>query len=174
MRKILDTTEYGSTTQDGKIKHEITENSIPSRIKLKFAAIFEYGKRRHSLQSKDFPTIRSPEDAYSVFAHMRQYKRETLEAVYLTSRNEVIYRDTIAVGTLAEVPVDPAEVFEPAVSLRAAAVIVAHNHPTGDMKPSPEDHKVTAELRQAGEILRRPLLDHIVIGGNGFCSIMHG
>jgi DNA repair protein RadC len=73
-------------------------------------------------------------------------------------------------GSLNQSLVHPREVFAPAVRESAAAVLALHNHPSGDPRPSREDHEVTRRLSEAGEILGIRLLDHVVIGGEGFTS----
>ena len=96
--------------------------------------------------------------------------RERFAVVYLDTRHRPIAVHDAHVGTCDSSPVHPREVFGPAVMLAAAAVVVAHNHPSGDPSPSPEDRAVTERLRQAGELLGIALLDHVVIGDERFYS----
>lgn len=81
----------------------------------------------------------------------------------LDSRNNIIGVNLVSVGTLSASLVHPREVFQPAILLSAAAIIVSHNHPSGDATPSPEDKNATRRLKEAGELLGIPLLDHVVI-----------
>jgi DNA repair protein RadC len=90
--------------------------------------------------------------------------REHFCAVYVDGRHRPIGVHVVAVGNSESCGVHPREVFGPALSLAAAAVIVAHNHPSGDPTPSAEDRAVTARLRDAGDLLGVALLDHVVIG----------
>ena len=76
----------------------------------------------------------------------------------------------VSQGTLTASLVHPREVFAPALREAAAAIVILHNHPSGDARPSREDHEVTRRLCQVGEILGIPLLDHIVIGAEGYAS----
>lgn len=96
--------------------------------------------------------------------------RERFAVVYLDTRNRPIGVHDAHVGTCDSTPVHPREVFGPAVALAATAIIVAHNHPSGDPTPSANDRAVTDRLRQAGELLGIPLLDHVVIGDARYYS----
>lgn len=90
--------------------------------------------------------------------------RERFAVVYLDTRHRPIAVHDAHVGTCDSSPVHPREVFGPAVALAATAVVVAHNHPSGDPTPSGNDRAVTERLRQAGELLGIALLDHVVVG----------
>ncbi|MDX6769284.1 MAG: DNA repair protein RadC [Elusimicrobiota bacterium] len=106
---------------------------------------------------------------------LRAAKKEHFHGLYLDARRRLLHQETISVGTLSASLVHPREVFAPALSCSAAAVIVAHNHPSGDPSPSEEDREVTRRLRRAGEILGLPLLDHLVVaGGRWFSFREHG
>lgn len=96
--------------------------------------------------------------------------RERFVAVYLDTRNRPIAVHDAHVGTCDSSPVHPREVFGPAVALAATSIVVAHNHPSGDPTPSAEDRAVTERLRQAGELLGIPLLDHLVLGDQRYFS----
>lgn len=96
--------------------------------------------------------------------------RERFAVVYLDGRHQPIAVHDATTGTAGSCPVHPREVFGPAVALSANAIIVAHNHPSGDPTPSAEDRAVTERLRAAGELLGIELLDHVVIGDERFFS----
>jgi len=89
----------------------------------------------------------------------------------LNTRLHVESRHTISIGNLNSAPVHPREVFAPAIKRGAAAIIVAHNHPSGDVTPSPEDILITKRLAEAGELLGIKLLDHVIIGSGCFTSM---
>lgn len=103
-------------------------------------------------------------------AFLRDDPRERFAVVYLDTRHNPIAVHDAHVGTCDSSPVHPREVFGPAVALAATAVVVAHNHPSGDPTPSAEDRAVTERLRQAGELLGVPMLDHVVIGAARYFS----
>ena len=96
--------------------------------------------------------------------------RERFAVVYLDTRNKPIAVHDAHVGTCDSTPVHPREVFGPALSLAATSIVVAHNHPSGDPTPSPEDRAATDRLRQAGELLGIKLLDHVVLGDARYYS----
>lgn len=96
--------------------------------------------------------------------------RERFVAVYLDTRNRPIAVHDAHVGTCDSSPVHPREIFGPALSLAATSIVVAHNHPSGDPTPSTNDRAVTDRLRQAGELLGVPLLDHVIVGDARYYS----
>ncbi|TXH01308.1 MAG: JAB domain-containing protein [Candidatus Moraniibacteriota bacterium] len=130
-------------------------------------AILALGKR---LQSKEKPEILTPQDVWKLCADFRESKREHFAAFYLDTQGKVIDRQIISIGTLDASLVHPREVFEPAVSLRAASIIVAHNHPSGNLEPSREDIEITKQLVEAGKILNIQIIDHVIITKIGFTS----
>lgn len=168
--------DYGSKALL-KAKHigEVQDTAgLPPHKSAQLLATLELGKRFFAPDFGEFPTIRSPEDAYRCFTKMAEYKKETCEAIYLNARNKVIHHEVISIGTTDGTALNPAEVFEPAVAARALGVIIAHNHPSGDTTPSENDVKQTKDLQRAGRILKKPLLDHLVVGRRGFTSIVLG
>lgn len=123
-------------------------------------AVLALGKRLHD---KTKPEILTPQDVWKLCADFRESKREHFAAFYLDTQGRVIERQVISIGTLDASLVHPREVFEPAVSLRAASIIVAHNHPSGNLEPSREDIEITTQLTQAGRILDIQIMDHVVV-----------
>lgn len=116
--------------------------------------------------------IRCPTDAaYILMPHMQELDREHLVAVLLDTRNRVIGINTVAVGSLNSTAVSMRELFKPALLANAAGLIVAHNHPSGDPTPSPEDVAITRDMVQAGQLLGVQILDHVVIGAGTFVSL---
>lgn len=95
------------------------------------------------------------------------YDREHFVALYLNTKNRPVGYQVISVGTLTAALVHPREVFKAAILSNANAVVVAHNHPSGDPTPSREDREITRRLKEAGQILGIELLDHLVIGHDG-------
>jgi len=91
--------------------------------------------------------------------------------ILLDARHRVLRSEVISQGTLTASLVHPREVFRPALRDAAAALVLVHNHPSGDPTPSAEDREVTARLASAGEILGVRILDHIVVAERGFCSL---
>jgi len=100
------------------------------------------------------------------------YGKEQLRGLYLGSRYQIVHDEVISIGTLTSNVVHPREVFQPALSHGAVAVIVAHNHPSGLLAPSAEDIEVTRQLIAAGKILGIDLLDHLIIAGDDYKSVL--
>jgi DNA repair protein RadC len=114
-------------------------------------------------------------DAAAVYAHFRgrlpQWERERFFLLLLDGRNRLMAELCISEGTLTAALVHPREVFAPAIRLSAAAIVVVHNHPSGDPTPSAEDAALTERLRRAGDVIGIRLLDHVVIGQGRFVSM---
>jgi len=129
-------------------------------------AIIELTKRLNV----DLPEILSAEDIWKLSADFRDSKKEHFVAFYLDTQNRLIERQVISIGTLNASLVHPREVFEPAVSLHAASLIVAHNHPSGDLKPSDDDISTTSRLVEAGKLVGISVVDHLVISSDNYLS----
>jgi len=97
-------------------------------------------------------------------------KKEHFVILLLDSQNNLIRIDDISIGTLNEALVHPREVFEPAIRLLASRMILAHNHPSGDLDPSDEDLKLTQRLQSVGEVLGIPIIDHFIVSCDGYIS----
>ncbi|HWQ60064.1 MAG TPA: DNA repair protein RadC [Candidatus Fimivivens sp.] len=132
-------------------------------------ACFELGKRL--LKDKRTAVLLTPKDVWARMEDIRGSKKEHFVVFFLDSRSQEIRRETVSIGTLDESLVHPREVFESAIRHNAAAIIVAHNHPSGDPAPSRADLAVTRRLRDAGGLLGIPLLQHIIVTARDFSSI---
>ena len=131
-------------------------------------AALELGRRIASLAPEERAQISCPQDAASLLiAEMGPLVQENLVVLLLNTRNQVVARRTIYIGTVNSSAVRPAEVLRPAIRENAPSIIVAHNHPSGDPTPSPEDISVTRDLVAAGKLMDIELLDHLVIGHGG-------
>lgn len=134
-------------------------------------AALEIGRRIASARPLERVHIGSAQEgADFLMPRLRYAAREQFVAVMLNSKNRVIATEVISEGTLTSSVVHAREVFTPALLHHAAAVIVAHNHPSGDPQPSREDREVTAMLAQSGKVLGIPLLDHLIIGDGAYYS----
>lgn len=119
--------------------------------------------------------VQTPEDAVSaVRGLIGDADREVMMALMLDTKHRIAGAHIISVGTLNASPVHPREVFKAAVAMNAAAIILAHNHPSGDPTPSRQDREVTQRIKDAGEILGIELLDHIIIGDGRWTSLKQG
>ncbi|WP_226583378.1 RadC family protein [Halobacillus litoralis] len=132
----------------------------------------EIGKRMQKMKPAERYMIRSPEDgADFIMEEMRDLKQEHFICLFLNTKNQVLHRQTIFIGSLNASIVHPREVFKEAVKRSAASIICAHNHPSGDPTPSQEDIQVTRRLKECGKMIGIELLDHIVIGDRKFISL---
>jgi len=131
-------------------------------------ACFELGRRL--LQNKKSQIYLTPKDVWNELKDIRDNKKEHFVIFFLDARNQEIKREIISVGSLNANLVHPREVFEPAVRHLAAQIILAHNHPAGDLKPSEQDIEITKRLVEAGDILGIDIVDHIIVTKNGYAS----
>ena len=132
-------------------------------------AAFELWKRQFEVSGR--PIIDSPEKAVEQFADIRTKQQEYFVCLTLDGANRLIAKRIVSIGTLTSSLVHPREVYSDAITDRAASVIVAHNHPSGNSEPSQADRDVTERLREAGELLGISLLDHIIITKGSYKTI---
>jgi DNA repair protein RadC len=136
------------------------------------AAAFELGRRVTQAAARPGWCVRSPADvAERLVPAMRHLEREELRVLLLNTKNVVTGHETVYAGNLAGSSVRVGEVFRDAVRRQAAAIVVVHNHPSGDPTPSAEDRRITAELAEAGRLLDIELVDHVVVAANGWVSL---
>jgi DNA repair protein RadC len=111
------------------------------------------------------PTLDTPERIADLLREQnRQYEVENFQIILLNTRRKLIRVERISQGTLDTLLVHPREVFKPAIAANAAALVLAHNHPSGDPTPSEADIKVTRDLIRAGQLLKIEVLDHVILG----------
>lgn len=134
-------------------------------------AAFEFSRRRIASEGTK---VRSPADIIPLISHLADRKQETFICVSLSGAHEVIASRIVTVGLANLCQVHPREVFADPLVDRACSIIVAHNHPSGDLTPSEEDKHVTARLQDAAKILGLKFLDHIIFSRRGFYSIICG
>lgn len=132
-------------------------------------ALFELGRRY--LIPTERPVISSTDEAVKQLAHIRDKKQEHFVVLTLDGANRLISNTVVFQGTLNQSLVHPREIFAKAIEDRAAAVIVAHNHPSGSPEPSSEDIEVTTKLKAAGSLLGIDVLEHIIVSKCGQRSI---
>ncbi len=144
---------------------------IPLNKAIQIVAVSELGKRFYQKESGGLAVIRTAQDAHTYLRDMHNLPKEHVRGIYLNTHHQVIHDEVISIGTVNSNLVHPREVFKPAIQYGAAAVIVAHNHPSGIMKASDSDVAVTKQLVQAGKVLGIHLIDHIIVSGDKFISI---
>lgn len=128
----------------------------------------ELSKRYIIKQNK---TITKPEDIYAELQEYKNKKQEYFIVITLDGANHIIEKRVISIGTLNRSLVHPREVFADALTDRAAAIIISHNHPSGELEASSEDLHVTKRLQEAGKLLGIEVLDHVIFTKDGFLSL---
>lgn len=135
-------------------------------------AALELGRRFLSHAQEDPPKVTSPADAANLLMlDMMGLEQEQLRAIFLDTRNQVLSIPTVYMGSLNTTTIRIGEIFKQGIKENAAALIVAHNHPSGDPSPSPEDITTTRHLIEAGKILDMEVMDHIIIGHQRYVSL---
>jgi DNA repair protein RadC len=170
-RHLLD--RHGLDRLPGLLAGELSsEPGIGGRRASSVVAAFELARRATSRWPARGWQVRTPADiAERLMPEMGHLEREELLVCLLNTRNVVLGRATVYVGNLAGSPVRIGEVYREAIRRQAAAVIVVHNHPSGDPSPSGDDLRITADLAHAGRLLDIELLDHLVIGHDRWVSL---
>ena len=150
--------------------HELVEmHGIGEAKACIILAAVEFGKRLGRVRNPGRPVISSPADVDGLLrGRIANLDRENFVVVLLNTKNEVLEAPTVSVGTLSAALVHPREVFKPAIRASAASVILAHNHPSGQVQPSREDREVTRRMSEAAEILGIEVLDHVILGDGYF------
>jgi len=135
-------------------------------------AALELGRRLAARRLRSGDPVRGPADVFRHFhPRLRDARHERFLLVLLDGRHRMLREVVISQGTLTASLVHPREVFRPALREAAAAVVLVHNHPSGDPTPSREDQEITERLAAAGELLGIPVLDHVVVAERGYVSL---
>ncbi len=117
--------------------------------------------------------ITSPKDVYQLFAEEAQtWPQERFLVLQLDTQNQALSYEVVSQGILDASVVHPREVFRAAILANCAAIILVHNHPSGDPTPSPADREITRQLAEAGRVLGIPVRDHVILGHDGYTSFL--
>ena len=152
-----------------QLKKELGDEVKAMRIH----AMFELYKKTKRVERKGHKqTIESAQDVYNYFVdELKDKKKEHFYALLLDSKNRIIKEELISVGILDSSYIHPREVFKSAIRESAKAIILVHNHPSGDCSPSAQDEEVTKKLVEVGNIMGIKILDHVIIGKSDWFSI---
>lgn len=171
-QRIMSQLETIQNLYDVTIEELTNIKGIGPAKAIQIKAAIELGIRIAKHAPMERKTIHSPNDvANFVMEDMKYLKQEHFVVLLLDTKNHVMAKETISIGTLNSSLVHPREVFKPAIKKSVSAIILIHNHPSGDPTPSREDIEVTKRLIKAGEILGIDVLDHLVIGENRYFSL---
>lgn len=177
IRLAEDILAYTSTKMGGLGRADVRElteiDGVGEAKACSIVAGMELAKRVISGRcAEERRTVRDCSDVADMLIEEMLYeKRELLIALLLNVKGEVESKEIISIGELAATNVHPREVFSPAIRKGAAAVIIAHNHPSGDPSPSNEDIMATRRLEEAAKIVGIRLIDHVIIGNGRYCSL---
>jgi DNA repair protein RadC len=114
----------------------------------------------------------APSQVYETFSFLMKETKEQFITLHLDGKNRIICMDLVSIGSLNQSIVHPREVFKTALLSNAAALILIHQHPTGDPTPSSEDIAITRRLKEAGEIIGVKVLDHVIVGDGEYLSFV--
>jgi DNA repair protein RadC len=169
---LINTFEGLRLLKEASIEELTKIKGIGEAKAIQLLAAVELGRRIHSFNNQDRYVIRSPEDgANYCMEEMRFLTQEHFVCLYLNTKNQVLHKRTIFIGSLNASIVHPREVFKEAFRRSAASIICLHNHPSGDPSPSREDIEVTKRLVECGKIIGIEVLDHLIIGEHKYVSL---
>ena len=147
-------------------------------IKMNAKNMYQLVEVKLTKRKKQFPfnqPIQSPHDAGKFFQRMISHKdREVLCAIGMDIKGNITYYEVINIGTLSQSVIHPREVFKASILSNSNAIIIAHNHPSGDVTPSNSDRSTTKRIMEAGEIIGIDLIDHFIIAEDKYYSIKEG
>lgn len=165
--------DYGERSLSSQTNAQVLakELEIPIVKALQIVACAELGRRFFDRREHGKVIIRTAKDVYEYLKDLRTLPKEHLRGLYVNTHHRLIHDEVISIGTINSNLIHPREVFKPAIEYGAAAVILAHNHPSGIVTASAADIEITNRVIEAGKIIGIPLVDHIIIGKNKFASI---
>lgn len=153
------------------VKHLMKFNGIGEAKAIAIIAGLELGRRRREEELPMFPKIQCSKDAYTIlYPLISDLEHEEFWILYLDNSNKVIQKKQVSIGGKTGTLVDPRVVFKSALEFGAVSIILAHNHPSGILRPSVSDKTVTKKMTQAGTILDIKLLDHIIVTEKNYFS----
>lgn len=171
-RKILASVDYNwQKLSKLSIKDLMKFKGIGEAKAISVAASLEIGRRKAAQEIPEKEKVTSINDLYKIFSqYLSDLQTEEFWAIFLDQKNHVIYKTQISKGGISGTLVDVRVIFRIAIEHFATSVVVAHNHPTGNLTPSQPDISITRRIKEAGDLLDIKLLDHLIIGENSFFS----
>lgn len=171
-RKILASVDYNwQKLSKLSIKDLMKFKGIGEAKAISVAAALEIGRRKAAQEIPEKEKVTSVNDLYKIFSqYLSDLQTEEFWAIFLDQKNHVIYKTQISKGGISGTLVDVRVIFRIAIEHFATSVVVAHNHPTGNLTPSQPDISITRRIKEAGDLLDIKLLDHLIIGENSFFS----
>lgn len=138
---------------------------------ISIATALEIGRRRAAQEIPEKPKVSSSNDAYQILKlHLEDLRTEEFWALFLNQNNKVIHIAQLTQGGINQSIVDIRIVFKTALEHFATGIIISHNHPSGNLKPSSEDINITKKIKEAGDVMNIQLLDHLIVTQNSYLS----
>lgn len=165
---------FGSLTSlaEATIEELIQVKGLGIAKATQLKAALSLGTRLVPLDEEGPKRLERPEQVFGLLkSEFQVYKQEVFCVLLLDAKGKLIKKEHVSLGTLTQALVHPREVFYPAIRHKAASLILAHNHPSGDPSPSSEDLEVTSRLVEAGRQIGIPIHDHVIIGRDGYVSL---
>jgi len=157
------------------VHHLVGLRGVGQAQAARIAGIFALARRLHRRRGRVLPRLTSAKDVYRlVAADLVGFPQERFLLLCLDGKNRLLRLHQVSLGTARTALVHPRDVFFPAIAARALAVVLVHNHPSGDPRPSREDLDLTDRLRRGGELLGIEVLDHVIIGDGAYVSLAEG
>ena len=170
--KDLLESNFGSIRNVARFAETSLANFLPDSIDaFRIQAAIELGRRSREAKVMKDADLSNPEEVNALFSNLVDEPREEVWVALLDVKNRLIMRTRLHIGTLDSSFVGTRDVFREALRVNAASIILVHNHPSGDATPSPEDIELTKRVREAGKHLDVAVLDHVIIGSDGFSSL---
>ena len=174
-KMILQKTDGFQNLNDLTINELVEFPGIGNNKAIQVLASIELGSRiakTSLMNTQENPVLIKPKDTFNLLGiEMKHLKQEHFVVLFLDVKQRLICKEIIFVGSVNMTVAHPREIFRRAIKHLATSIICAHNHPTGDLTPSPPDLLFTKQLAEAGELMNIPLIDHIIIGGDDYLSL---
>ncbi len=171
-RELLNRYKTLDKVLDAPLEELSQIKGLKEKSVLPLKVIKEVARRYLKCKALNAEYLRSPEEVYNYLKYeMQNLNREVLKVIFLDSKSRIIEIDTLFMGTVTESAVYPREIFTKALEKKAVSIILVHNHPSGDVSPSQHDLNITKILILAGNLLQIKVLDHIIIGKEGYFSM---
>jgi len=164
--------KFGNNLLNAKVEDLTKISGIGQAKALQISAVLALAGRLYDKQNAPDNLVLSAQDAMALMSDLKDKKQEHLVCLYLNARNALIKKETISIGTLDKSIIHPREIFAPGLEMRTAGVILAHNHPSGDPKPSEQDKQVAKRIIEAGKLMGVNVVDFLIIAKNGTHSIL--
>ncbi|MEN9699672.1 MAG: hypothetical protein RLZZ301_870 [Bacteroidota bacterium] len=146
-------------------------HGIPEKSAIKLMAAFELARRIRSAPIKQLGSIRHSRDVYELLhVHLAGLRHEEFFVIYLNFNNEIISVQQLSIGGMHSTIADGKRIFQQALRCHASGLILSHNHPSGQLKPSSHDKTLTMELRDFAKLIDMKVLDHVIFTDNGYFS----